>query len=47
MAFLRKVCGRLVAKYGFGFGLGHLVELLRAEPQLMDMNRYCVERSVR
>jgi spore coat polysaccharide biosynthesis protein SpsF len=47
MAFLREVCGRLVEKYGYGFGLGHLVELLRAEPHLMDMNRYCVERSVR
>lgn len=47
MAFLREVCGRLLAKYGFGFGLGHLVELLRAEPQLMDINRYCVERRVR
>ena len=47
MAFLREVCGWLVAKYGFGFGLGHLVELLRAQPQLMDINRNCVERSVR
>ena len=47
ITFLREVCGRLVAKYGFGFGLGQLVELLRAEPQLMDINRHCVERSVR
>lgn len=45
--FLREVCGRLVPKYGTGFGLGQLVELLRAEPRLMDINRHCTERSVR
>lgn len=47
LAFLREVCERLVPEYGYGFGIGELVKLLRAEPGLMDINRHCVERSVR
>lgn len=47
LAFLREVCGRLVPKFGIGFGLGQLVDLLRAEPQLLEMNRHCVERAAR
>ena len=47
LAFLREVCGRLVPKYGYSFRLGRLVELLRDEPQLMDINRNCVERTAR
>jgi spore coat polysaccharide biosynthesis protein SpsF len=47
LTFLREVCSRLVPTYGMGFRIQHLVELLRNEPQLMDINRHCEERSVR
>lgn len=47
LAFLREICGRLLPNYGYNFRLGTLVELLRAEPQLMDINRNCVERTAR
>jgi spore coat polysaccharide biosynthesis protein SpsF len=47
LAFLREVCGRLLPKYGYNFRLGQLVELLRAEPWLMDINRNCEERAAR
>lgn len=47
LVFLREVCGRLVGKHGVGFSLGNLVELLREEPQLLEINRHCVERGVR
>jgi spore coat polysaccharide biosynthesis protein SpsF len=47
LAFLREVCARLLPENGYGFGIGELVKLLRAEPSLMDINRHCMERNVR
>jgi spore coat polysaccharide biosynthesis protein SpsF len=47
LRFLHEVCSRLVPKYGMDFRMHHLVELLRKEPHLMDINRHCEERTVR
>ena len=47
MEFLRKVCGLLIPKYGFLFGLDKLVELLRSSPELMDINSHCKENTIR
>ena len=47
LAFLREVCGRLFPMHGTRFGMDELVGVLRAEPQLMDLNRHCAERTVR
>lgn len=47
LTFLREVCTRLVPENGYGFGIGELVKLLRNEPQLMDINRHCMERNAR
>jgi spore coat polysaccharide biosynthesis protein SpsF len=47
LSFLREVCRLLAPKFGINFSLVHLVDLLRAEPQLIDINRHCIEHSVR
>ncbi len=45
--FLREVCGKLVPEYGYNFNLLNLVALLKKEPDLININRHCIERSVR
>jgi len=45
--FLRAVYQRLEPTYGDQFGLADIVALLDREPQLLDFNRHCVEKSTR
>lgn len=45
--FINEVYQRLEPKFGDRFGLEEIVQLLEREPQLLDINRNCVEKSVR
>lgn len=45
--FLNEVYSRLEPLHGEGFGIEEVVALLRREPQLLDINRHCQEKSTR
>jgi spore coat polysaccharide biosynthesis protein SpsF len=47
LAFLRQVHARLVPIHGDNFGIEEVTSLLRAEPELSDLNAGCMERPVR
>lgn len=44
---VRAIHARLSPVHGLSYGLAQIVGLLRREPMLADMNRHCVERTVR
>jgi len=46
-AFLRAVYQRLEPVYGDRFGLTEVLALLEREPQLLDLNRHCLEKPPR
>ncbi|MCI0559016.1 MAG: glycosyltransferase family protein [Nitrososphaera sp.] len=45
--FITEVYSRLEPKYDDGFGIEEIMSLLRQEPHLVEINRHCVEKSVR
>lgn len=45
--FITEIYRRLEPEYGDAFGLEEIMTLLRREPQLVEINRHCVEKSVR
>ncbi|MNR75306.1 3-deoxy-manno-octulosonate cytidylyltransferase [compost metagenome] len=47
LRFITEVYRRLEPVYGDDFGIDVIMELLREEPELVEINRYCEERSVR
>jgi spore coat polysaccharide biosynthesis protein SpsF len=47
LEFLNQVYRRLEPAHGDGFGIGAIMDLLRAEPGLAEINRHCVEKPVR
>lgn len=44
---IRTIYGRLEPKFGDGFGVRDILDLLAAEPALADINRHCEEKPVR
>ena len=44
LSFLRQVCLKLVPLFGYTFTLRQLVDFLRENPQLININRFCEER---
>ncbi len=47
LEFLRQVCRRLDARHGDGWAVEEIVALLRAEPELLEINRNCENKAVR
>lgn len=47
LVFLKEIYSRLEPKYGDAFGAEHVVDLLKNEPQLIDINRHCRNVQVR
>jgi spore coat polysaccharide biosynthesis protein SpsF len=47
LLFINAVYARLEPVYGEGFGIEELTQLMRREPDLLDINRHCIERSAR
>jgi spore coat polysaccharide biosynthesis protein SpsF len=47
LRFINEVYSRLEPDHGDGFGLEEIMDLLRREPALLDINRRCIEKSVR
>jgi len=47
LQFLREVYARLEPEYGECFGVEEILGLLRREPELVEINIHCVEKSVR
>lgn len=47
LRFIDAIYRRLEARYGDGFGIEEIMALLRAEPQLAEINQHCVERTPR
>jgi spore coat polysaccharide biosynthesis protein SpsF len=47
LLFQNEVYSRLEPLHGEGFGIEEVVSLLNREPQLLDINRHCQEKSVR
>ena len=45
--FLTQVHARLEPRWGNRFGIEEVMALLREEPELLDINRHCVEKSAR
>lgn len=45
--FLKEIYRRLEPEYGDKFGAAELVDLLRREPELMEINRHCKDKPVR
>lgn len=45
--FITEVYKRLQPKFGGLFGIEEIMELIRREPALLDINRHCVEKPVR
>lgn len=45
--FIRAVYRRLEPQWGDEFGLAEMVSLLTQTPELLEINRHCVEKSVR
>ncbi len=47
LQFLREVYARLEPQYGDSFGLPELMDMIKREPHLVDINIHCEERSAR
>ena len=47
LQFLREVYARLEPENGERFGVEEILGLLRREPELVEINIHCVEKSVR
>ena len=47
LAFITSVYQRLEPRFGGVFGIGEVLDLLSAEPELAEINRHCEERSAR
>tara|TARA_Y100000588_G_scaffold385118_2_gene477744 strand:+ start:388 stop:1098 length:711 start_codon:yes stop_codon:yes gene_type:complete len=47
LVFVREVYSRLEPYYGDAFGTAEILNLLRTEPNLLEINRYCSERKPR
>lgn len=47
LRFLRGVYARLLPRHGEVFGLPEILELLRTEPELREINAHCEEKAVR
>jgi spore coat polysaccharide biosynthesis protein SpsF len=47
LVFLREVHQRLAPVYGDAFGADEVVALLRTEPSLLEINRYCRDKPAR
>lgn len=45
--FIRKVYSRLEPQYGDSFGIHEILNLLKLEPALREINAHCMEKSVR
>jgi len=47
LRFISEVYRRLEPDYGDEFGIEEIFALLRQDPSLLDLNRHCIEKSVR
>lgn len=47
LRFINEVYRRLEPDYGDAFGIAEIMDLLRREPSLVEMNRHCEEKSPR
>lgn len=47
LRFIREVWASLAPIHGDGFGLREIIDLLRREPRLVEINRHCHERAPR
>jgi len=47
LVFLREIWSRLFPRHGPTFSLEQMIELLRDEPQLLDINRHCLQKTAR
>ena len=47
LKFLNQILKELEPHYGLKFGLTEIMNLLKVKPELLDINKHCVERSAR
>jgi spore coat polysaccharide biosynthesis protein SpsF len=47
LRFIREIYRRLEPRYGNAFGVARVVDLLRSDPALREINAHCVEKPVR
>lgn len=45
--FIEEIYRRLEPNYGGAFGVPEIMELLRKSPELLDINRHCIEKETR
>ena len=47
LEFLNKVASTLIPKFGYGFSTHEFVEFIKNNPELLEINKHCIEKEIR